>query len=301
MEKTGEFQESIHLVDYEKKYRAKLIKNSGISDFCREKESLDGFWNYAIDQYDTCLRQKWYEEIYESEDGLQYPVDFSFEQWERIKVPSCWNTQEERLHLYEGTIVYTRSFKYKNHGEDRVFIKFGAANYQTIVFVNKQFMGTHLGGDTPFFIEVTDVLQKDNRIIIAVNNTRRRTNVPCENTDWFNYGGIHRGVDILRLPAAFIQDFKINLRPNSDYKKIDASVAVNGCDNGTAKLSIPELNVNAEIPINNGKGSVCFEAAPELWDVENPKLYDVQANLEIENTPLKTSFREKNVMGEYVL
>jgi len=219
MKKTGEFQESIHLVGYEEKYRAKLIKNSVIADFGREKESLDGYWNYAIDQYDTCLRQKWFEEVYESENGLEYPVDFSFDTWERIKVPSCWNTQEERLHLYEGTIVYTRRFKYKNHGEDRVFIKFGASSYQSIVFVNKQFMGTHLGGDTPFFIEVTGVLQKDNRIIVAVNNTRRRTNVPCENTDWFNYGGMHRGVEILRLPKSFIQGFKINLQPGSEYKK----------------------------------------------------------------------------------
>jgi beta-galactosidase/beta-glucuronidase len=96
-------------------------------------------------------------------------------------------------------------------------------------------MGTHLGGDTPFFIEVTDVLQNDNRIIVAVNNTRRRTNVPCENTDWFNYGGIHRDVEILRLPKAFIKDFKINLQPDSQYKKIDASVVINGSESGTAK------------------------------------------------------------------
>ncbi|MCL2225755.1 MAG: glycoside hydrolase family 2 [Defluviitaleaceae bacterium] len=301
MEKTGNFQEGIHLVEYEKKYRAKLIQNSGISDYGREKESLDGFWNYAIDQYDTCLRQKWFEEIYENENGLEYPMDFSFDTWERMRVPSCWNTQKELLHLYEGTIVYTRRFKYKNHGEDRVFIKIGAANYQSVVFVNKQHMGTHLGGDTPFFIEVTDVLQKDNRIIIAVNNTRRRTNVPCENTDWFNYGGIHRSVEILRLPKAFIQDFKINLQRGSDFKKIDAAVCINGSESGTAKLSIPQLGVNAEIPITGGKGRITIDAAPRLWDVENPTLYDVHIAFENDSITEKIGFREITVNGEDIL
>ena len=89
---TGNFQESIHEVDFENIYYSKMIhSDSLICDYYREKESLNGDWNFGIDQYDNCLRSKWYEEKYYDEDGRQYPVDFSFDTWERIKVPSCWN------------------------------------------------------------------------------------------------------------------------------------------------------------------------------------------------------------------
>ena len=299
-QKTGNFQENIHFSGYEAQYRAKLIQNSAITDYGRKKESLDGLWNYAVDQYDTCLRAKWFEEVLEDVNGLPYPPDFSFDTWETIKVPACWNLQKERLHYYEGTLVYTRRFNYKNHGEERVFIKIGAANYQSVVFVNKQFMGTHLGGDTPFYVEITDVLEKENRILVAVNNARRRTNVPCENTDWYNYGGIHRSVEILRLPKTFIRQFKIHLEPNTNFKKITASVTIDGSEKGVCEVEIPELGVKTQIAVEGCKGSVTFDAAPELWDMDNPKLYDAIVTFGQDSLTEQVGFREVTVMGERV-
>ena len=300
MAEIGNFQENIHLANFENQYRQKLITDSAITDYRREKESLNGLWNYAVDQYDTCLRAKWFEEIYEDAYGRPYPMDFSFDSWPTINVPSCWNLKEDKLHIYEGTLVYTRRFTYHNHGEDRVFIKIGAANYQAAVFVNKKYMGMHLGGSTPFYVEVTDVLEKENRILIAVNNTRRRTNVPCDNTDWFNYGGIYRDVELLRLPKAFVRDFKIYLKPDSDFGKICAEVMVDGASSGTAKLSIAELGIDADIGLTNGKGSITIDAKPQLWDVDNPKLYNAEVAFEGDKLCERIGFREIKVVGEEV-
>ncbi|MCL2702773.1 MAG: glycoside hydrolase family 2 [Defluviitaleaceae bacterium] len=294
MDITGNFQENIHAEDYESAYLAKRLENTHITDYGREGESLNGMWRYAVDQYDTCLRAKWFEENYADEAGRAYPLDFSFDNWALMPVPSCWNLQAEKLFLHEGSIVYTRRFTYENHGEDRVFIRFGAANYQAAVFINKQYMGMHLGGSTPFYVEATGVLEKENRILVVVNNTRRRTNVPCDNTDWFNYGGLYRDVEILRLPKSFIQDFKISLEPGSDLKRITASIRVNGADTGTAYISIPELKTKIEVPIADGKGGLTFEPSvrPVLWDVENPKLYDVEASFGKDLLKERIGFRE---------
>jgi len=76
---------------------------------------------------------------------------------------------------------------------------------------------------------------------------------------------------------------------------------INGCDSGTAKLTIPELNIDANIPINDGKGSVSIEAVPKLWDVDNPKLYDVQVTYENDIIAEKIGFREIKVSGEDIL
>ena len=94
------FVENIHCATYEERYLKKIINNTTLINRGRnEAESLNGFWNFCIDQYDSCLRSKWYEEKYFDEEGRQLPIDYSFDQWERIKVPSCWNMHDERYLL----------------------------------------------------------------------------------------------------------------------------------------------------------------------------------------------------------
>ena len=63
-----------------------------IYDRFRKKESLNGEWHYAVDQYDTCISQKWYEENYYDEGGNLLPVDYSFDEWDTMYLPCCWNT-----------------------------------------------------------------------------------------------------------------------------------------------------------------------------------------------------------------
>ena len=47
---TGNFQENIHAVDYEKPYLEKLVQGSVMTDFYRPAESLNGRWHFGIDQ-----------------------------------------------------------------------------------------------------------------------------------------------------------------------------------------------------------------------------------------------------------
>jgi len=296
-ENNGTFVESIHLADHLEPYRKRLITaNSMISDRYRAKESLNGLWHYCVDQYDTCLRSKWFEENYYDGDGRPFPLDYSFDTWETIKVPSCWNLHSDKLFLYEGSIVYTRRFIYRNHGEDKVFIKFGGAAYEAYVFVNKKYMGMHEGASTAFYIDVTDVLEDENRIVVVVNNTRKRTGVPCENTDWFNYGGLYRDVEILRLPKTFIQYFTLCLA--TEGKGLFATVQLNDAGAGSkAVLRIEELDIKADIDIRSGKGELMINADPVLWTPDNPKLYDVKVEYGNDSLCERIGFRSIEVVG----
>jgi len=298
MEKeTGSFLENIHLADYTAEYRKKrLVSEDLIAGYYRTKESLNGSWQFCVDQYDTCLRAKWYEEITHDDEGRPYPLDFSFDRWESIKVPSCWNMHSERLFLYEGPVVYTRRFRYVNHGEKRVFIRFGGAAYEAYVFVNRKYMGMHEGASTPFAVEVTDVLEDENRILVVVNNTRRRTNVPGDNTDWFNYGGLYRDVGLIRLPETFISDFSVSL--GADMKSIYASVSVNGPGaDGYAVLTIDELGIREKIAVNGGAGEAVIGAEPVLWSPVNPKLYDINIGYGEDELSDRVGFRDIKVRG----
>ena len=86
----------------------------------------------------------------------------------------------------------------------RVFVYFGAANYQTTVYLNGEKLGEHEGGFTAFNFEVTSLLREgENFLIVEVNNVRRADGVPGMKFDWWNYGGITRDVMLVEVPADF--------------------------------------------------------------------------------------------------
>lgn len=295
------YQENIHNEEYKLKYIKSTIDcEKMIYDSGREKESLNGYWNFCIDQYDSFLRAEWFKEKSKDAGGRDLPLDYDFEDWEKVVVPSCWNTENSEYFYYEGSAIYTRTFKYKNRGEKRLFIKFGAANYEAYIFLNKQIIGYHKGGSTPFFIEVTNYMEPYNRLTVVVNNTRRKEQIPANNTDWFNYGGLYRDIEIVRLPDIYIKDFKINLLKESNFKRIEVAVELNSEVSSNAILKINELNINEVIAVEDGKGYKIIECEPKLWSPENPKLYNVELICGEDSIKEEIGFREISVKGSEI-
>lgn len=288
------YEAHIHNDNYEPYFYNKQITcESFIADGGRETESLNGFWNFHIDPYDTCLRVKWYEEIYKDIGGRRLPVDFNFDQWEKVMVPSCWNVLEDKYLYYEGPAVYTRKFHYRAKGEERVFLKIDASNYDGKIILNKRYLGVHKGGSTPYVLEITKYLEDENRIMVVVDNTRKSTNVPCRNFGWFNYGGLYRDIELTRVPFTFIKNFRVSLVPGSSGKKIKASIMVDGPDSEeNAELRIDELNISHTFEVKNGYGETEIDASPELWDPDNPRLYRIEIHYQEDTVQDEVGFRE---------
>jgi len=287
MAEKRKYLSDIHLEDYTEQYECgKATADSVIFTSGRKKESLDGIWNFAVDQYDTCLRQKWFKEGYADSEGRSFPVDYSFDQWPTIELPCCWNNVKEEYHLYECPMVFTRHFGYRAAEEgEKVYLRIGACNYVVRVFINKQYVGLHRGGSTPAFWDITEYLQADNRIILVADATRRPEQVPTENTDWFNYGGVYREIELIRVPNIFIKDFTCALVNDGCFDKITATVEASDVINCEARLVIDELGIDEPIKIEGGKGTVTVSAKPELWSPENPRLYKVEACLKVDYMP----------------
>mgnify|MGYP004639365511 FL=1 len=284
---------------YEREYYEKLTTaDNMIYDRFREKESLNGLWKYAVDQYDTCIRQKWNEEVYYDAGGNTLPVDFSFDEWETMELPCSWNTVDRMYKIYDGSMVFTRKFIYSRENEgERVILRIGAANYLCRVFLNRQYIGMHRGGSTPCCFDITKYLQHDNRIILQVDSTRRNEQVPTANTDWFNYGGVYRDIDLIRVPAVHVRDFRVALEPDGTFHNIRARVDMSRPVSGEAVLTISELGIKQTFQVANGSGEILFEAAPELWSPENPRLYDVELSCCGDEVRDRVGFREIRVDG----
>ena len=295
---------NIHAENYDEKLNLQNLNHQTMifSDY-RKKESLNGNWHFTIDPYDTGLRSNW--QILEAQDasGKKLPWDYDYDGGDDIPVPSCWNLYRPEYFYYEGSAWYSRSFSYcpEMDGE-RVFLRVGAANYDTKVFLNEEFLGNHYGGSTPFYIELTGKLKERNIIQLCVNNHRTLDRVPMRNTDWFNYGGVYRDVDLYRLPENFIKKFFICLAPDDSYQTIQVDVAVAKEDSEDEVLfEIPELNISKSVKLQNGSCRFTVKAQLELWTPEHPRLYETIITCRDDQIRDRVGFRQIKVQGTQIL
>ena len=276
----------------------------------REKISLNGEWNYIVDvqeegYYDYRMNPTpWGFFLNAKPQHPEDLIEYDFDKAATMQIPSDWNTKDERLFFYEGTVWFKKSFNYNKKAGKRAFLYFGAVNYESIVYLNGKRLGRHEGGFTPFNFDVTDVINNgDNFVIIKVDNKRRKENVPTQIFDWWNYGGITRDVYIIETEDVFIQNYKFDL-DKSNRNQIFYSITLN-CNAAGAKVevSIPELKVK-QILTSDRSGNLSGSINAKnlvLWSPENPKLYDVE--LKLGGTVLKDQigFRTIETQGKKIL
>ncbi len=296
------YMSDINIEDFMEPYEpVQLRNNSMIFTGGRKKDSLNGLWRFTIDPYNTCIRQKWFLEKKYDANGFTIPVDYAFDDWDTITIPCSWNTVQKEFFLYESSMVFTRTFSYVPEREqEKVFLRIGAANYTCLVFLNKEYVGMHRGGSTPFFAEVSDKLLKDNRIIIVVDASRKPEQVPTENTDWFNYGGLYRDVDLIRVPSVFIRDLQVELKKDGTFENISIRVDLSERIDGTVHFSIPELGLDEDLPATDGIACTTIHAKPDLWSPDDPRLYDITCSFGDDMVCDRVGFREISVKGTHI-
>ncbi|MFP3385907.1 glycoside hydrolase family 2 protein [Tritonibacter sp. SIMBA_163] len=290
--------QALHDEDYDRPFNTQnLNADTLIFTRGRQGQSLDGDWNFCVDLLDTGLRQKWFAMTPEAPEDRIEPWDYDPYMGETVPVPSCWQMQKEKWYFFEGSAWYTRPLTHDPAPGHRQVLRIGAAQYDCKVFLNGAFLGNHYGGSTPFCVELTEALKPgQNWLMFCVNNTRTLDRVPMRNTDWFNYGGVYREVTLYDLPSVVIRDLFVRLEGNA----IRVSVAVDGAC-ASARFSIPELGIDAELPLIAGKGDVTLAASPELWSPDNPKLYDVSLTAGEDQVQDRVGFRSISREGTEIL
>jgi beta-glucuronidase len=275
----------------------------------RKRTSLNGPWSAIPDQYDAGyltnlseLHPYGFYTIRKQKPGVK-PVEFNYDKSPKLKVPGDWNSQRPELLFYEGTVWYQRYFNYRKKKNTRLYLHFDAVYYNAVVFINGKIAGEHTGGFTPFNFDITALVRNGkNFIIVKVNNTRLRHGVPMRNTDWWNYGGITRDVNLVEIPDTFIQDYRIQLKPGSD-NIIAGWIKMNRKKAGqTVTLSIPGAGIDLKAK-TNAQGLARFQvrACLTLWTPERPKLYNVMIKAAKERLQDKIGFRTISVSGTDIL
>lgn len=290
-----------------------------LESYHRQKISLNGQWRYIVDPYENGFYNYRWQKFDDQENPSKNAffkdskvtskselLEYDFDEAGLISVPSDWNTQDERLYFYEGTVWYRTTFDSPDTQEnERLVLRFGAVNYRADVYINGQKLGVHLGGFTPFFYDVSQhIVKGKNSLVVKVDNKRGAEEVPTLNTDWWNYGGITRDVDLIVLPANFIKNYQIVLK-SVDSREVSLGVNLAGKlkEGEQVIVSIPELSIN-EKALSNAEGKAMFTfTLPRFtpWSPDSPKQYDIEIKTASDRLTDKVGFRTIETSGKDIL
>lgn len=293
--------------------------DAGFQVYYRNSVSLNGEWKIIIDPYENGyynyrwepfdqLKGPWFSGYYADKVPASTSdlIEYNFDNSKTIQVPGDWNTQDPKLYYYEGILWYRKKFNAPpiNTMGSRFFLYFGAVNYKAEVYLNGKKLGTHIGGFTPFYFEVSGKLRdKNNSLVVKVDNKRIKEGVPTLNTDWWNYGGITRDVKLVIVPSSYIANYKIDVE-SVDSKKISGTVFLDGGYVGElVTVSIPELKIKQEIKTaDKGRASFSFVAKKiDFWSPKNPKLYRIEITTVSDRIIDSVGFRTITTSGKQIL
>lgn len=293
----------LHDEEYLEQYNGKQVGCDGmVACAGRKTISLDGDWFFTIDPFDEGLRQKWFADDPLPPAEWTKPRDYDSGSGEKIGVPGCWTMAKTEWRHYEGGAWYSRNVEWNGGTRPRVVLRVGAANYCARVFLNGRFIASHRGGSTPFFVELTGLLRRGgNRLQIQVDNARKPERVPMGHFDWFNHGGLYREVALVELPSVFFREAVCQLVPDGTFSRMEARLTLSDPVDGDATVSLPELGLEQRVTLVQGRGHAVFEARPELWSPERPKLYDVIFRFADDVVRDGIGFREVRVEGTRIL
>lgn len=119
--------------------------------------SMDGDWRYCLDPEDRGA-------------SLGYPdpaLDVSG--WPTMRIPTNWYLTE--VGDFFGTVWFRREFTVPEEmRDDRLFLRFGAVDYEADVWLNGTYLGSHEGMFDPFEFDVTDMVDREGSNVVVVRD-----------------------------------------------------------------------------------------------------------------------------------
>ncbi len=120
--------------------------------------------------------------------------------WEVVNLPHSWNAidgQDGGNDYYRGTAYYAKAISKSDlPAADRYYLEIRGANSSADVYMNGKALAHHDGGYSTWRVDVTESLDENSLLVIAVDNSANETVYP-QMADFTFYGGIYRDVNLI--------------------------------------------------------------------------------------------------------
>lgn len=254
--------------------------------------NLNGQWNFCFDHGKSGIARKFYE------NNEAFDL--------KINVPFCVESKLSGVEYKDflSGVWYRRSFSLdETQTSGRTVIHFGAADYKTIVYINSEKVGEHIGGYVSFSFDITDYVKNgENNVTVYCEDDTRDPMIPrgkqseefySHDCDYTRTTGIWQTVWLEFTPAAYVK----NCRYYPDYR--NASLEITGELVGCGDLSFVALYDGREV--GTAKISACSGtfavtlnlSETHLWEVGNGRLYDLE--IKFGEDEVKSYFGLRNI------
>ncbi|MBP3697137.1 MAG: beta-galactosidase [Clostridia bacterium] len=210
-------------------------------------------------------------------------------EWEKkILVPFC---PESKLSGIEHTdfipaVWYRKTVDITAENlKGRVFINFGAVDYEATLYVNGKKAGCHKGGYSSFKFEITDYLvEGENTLILSAVDDVRNPLVPrgkqCEELksrgcDYTRTTGIWQTVWLEFTPKAYVKNFRFYPDAENGALTITANVEGEGVFTAEAFYEGKPVGSFSKKATNAVSGEIALSET-HLWEPGCGRLYDLR-------------------------
>ncbi|WP_346859418.1 sugar-binding domain-containing protein [uncultured Draconibacterium sp.] len=241
-----------------------------------EWKSLNGLWEYAVTLNNVVKPEAWEKNIL---------VPFALE--------TPLSGVGKRIEPNE-VIWYKKSFNLDPKANERQLLNFEGVDYKCMIWVNGALAGSHIGGNLPFSLDVTDLVKSgENEVKLRVidgtddfdlyqlRGKQKRDNGGI----WYTpSSGIWAPVWIELVPETYIKSIKLLADMHGGLK---AEACIGGLKLNT-QLKVTVLNEGKVVAQKTGTANQVLLSVKnaKLWSPKSPYLYDVKIELLAENGDL---------------
>lgn len=254
---------------------------------------LDGVWDFCFDNENIGYKEGYYNN---SKWGKNL----------NINVPYCYQSKKSNIGINDDIKVvwYKKVWKIPknwdiNPNKTRLFFHVEASDYRTTVFINGNSVGTHEGGHTPFYFDITDFISDNNNLIVirVEDESSQRFILGKQSYTNKNFGcwytrttGIWQSVWVELVPETYISQFKFIPHLSTGELEVIAEIKGKFSNNSTLFIDITsdDIFIDKSSPMKRSFSTTIHNNIAKfrvsiydtnfqipLWSVETPNLCNV--------------------------
>lgn len=190
-----------------------------------------------------------------------------------------------------GKGEYRKTFKAP--AAEIVKLHFEGVYQKAEVFVNGKKAGQHAYGYTPFTVDITPYLNKDqNEVAVKVDNSEQ------PNCRWYSGSGIYRHVWIEAMPALHIAEngvFVTTPDVTADKAVVNVEVTVQNEADKEMQGTVGVKGKEQKVMLKGGESKTVNFAytieKPRLWSPDSPHLYEAEVSLRQNSSDTNSSVK----------
>ncbi len=209
---------------------------------------------------------------------------------EPISLPHTWNAldgQDGGNDYHRGTCYYIKKIAKPELTDGAcAYLEFTGAAMIADVYVNGVKLARHEGGFSTFRVNITEALQDDNTIVVALNNEDNTICYP-QKADFTFYGGLYRMVNLITVPVLhFDLDYcgapGLKVTPEVNLSEKSATVTAEAWTSKDTQVTFAINGEEKTVATTDKHAEATFVIEDvHLWNgLVDPYLYTAKARLE---------------------